>query len=364
MRFVSSLLKRAVYPPLAKAGVFRHKAMDGLSIVTYHGVLPEGYRVLDPALDGSLVDAPMFRRQLRLLRENYNVISPEQLLQWCKGQAELPQRALLVTCDDGLVNVVSDMLPILQSENVPCLFFVIGLSSEDIPRMLWYEELYLMLAAARGKVFSMRLGGAEIVGSLESPDPRRALWRYLTQRLEQCDYQRCSDLLEAIRGRLGLKDQFAREYLSDECAQRRFRLLGPAELLILLDAGMSIGAHTLSHPMLSQLPEDRAWFEISEGRRRLEKVLKREVWAFAYPFGGPVSVSSREFAMAGKAGYKAAFLSFGGGFGADLPRHALPRIHVTGDMTLAELEAHVSGFYRGLRQRFGRDESIVTAPAA
>ena len=68
--------------------------------------------------------------------------------------------------------------------------------------------------------------------------------------------------------------------------------------------------------------------------------------------------------MAERAGYKAAFLSFGGGFGARLPRYSLPRIHVAGDMNLPEFEAHVSGFYRDLRQKFGREEKCPAMPAA
>ncbi len=364
MKFVSPILKRVLYPSLAKAGVFRRSAAEGLSVVTYHGVLPEGYQIIDPELDGSLVSAAAFRNQLRLLRANYNVISPELMLQWCDGKAELPTRALLVTCDDGLVNVVTDMLPILLEEKIPCLFFVIGLSSEDFPRMLWYEELYLLLAAAQEGPFSIRLGEVEVAGILGSQNQRRALWRDLIQFLETCDYESCSHFLDAVRARLDLSDEFTSAYLSDPVARKRFRLLSPSELCTLLSAGMSIGAHTLSHPMLSRLSEDRAWFEIMEGRSRLEKTLGREVWAFAYPFGGPISVSRREFAMAERAGYKAAFLSFGGGFGAHLPRYALPRIHVTGDMTLAEFEAHVSGFYRSLRRQFGREDESLLLPAA
>ena len=364
MRFVSPLLKRAVYPALAKTGVFRRMPAEGLSIVTYHGILPEGYKVIDPALDGSLLPAHAFRRQLQLLRANYNVISPEQLLQWCEGTTGLPPRAVLVTCDDGLVNVVTDMLPILREQKIPCLFFVIGLSSSDTPQMLWYEQLYLMLAAASERTFSMKFGETEIVGQVGTVAERRALWRELTQALEKYDYEHCSRFVDAVRSQLGLHENFVSAYLAEPGARKRFRLLGPEELRTLLSAGMSVGAHTLSHPALSRLPEDRACLEIVEGRHRLEEILGRQVWAFAYPFGGPSAVSGRELRLAEKAGYKAAFLSFGGGFGAPLPRYSLPRIHVAGDMTLPEFEAHLSGFYRNLRRKFGREEKCPAMPAA
>jgi hypothetical protein len=40
--------------------------------------------------------------------------------------------------------------------------------------------------------------------------------------------------------------------------------------------------------------------------------------------------------------------------GSDLPPYALPRVHVTWDMSLAEFDAHVSGFHAWLQRRAGR----------
>jgi hypothetical protein len=56
--------------------------------------------------------------------------------------------------------------------------------------------------------------------------------------------------------------------------------------------------------------------------------------------------------MAERAGFECAFMNVGGGFGAQLPKFALPRVHVTADMKLSEFEAHVSGFHRDFRSRF------------
>jgi peptidoglycan/xylan/chitin deacetylase (PgdA/CDA1 family) len=117
---------------------------------------------------------------------------------------------------------------------------------------------------------------------------------------------------------------------------------------------MTIGAHTISHPMLSQLPVELAYAEIAESKARLEAALQTRVWAFAYPFGDPQSVTKQVLAMTKDAGFEAAFLNVGGGLGTDLPVHALPRIHVTSDMSLAEFEAHVSGFCARLQHVAGR----------
>src|SRR5258706_1494239 len=113
MRIVSPFLKRVFYPALSMAGVLQRSSAAGLAVVPYHGVLPEGYEPVDPAFDGNLIGAEVLRRQLRLLKAHYNVISPEDALSWREGRRELPPRAVLLTCDDGLMNCLTDMLPVL-----------------------------------------------------------------------------------------------------------------------------------------------------------------------------------------------------------------------------------------------------------
>jgi len=355
MRLISPLLKHAVYPGLAKTGYLRRRNGAGPAVVTYHGVMPRGYRMIDPNLDGSLVAAVSLRRQLSLLKDQYNVISPQQFLQWCRCKQELPPRSVLLTCDDGLRNTLTEMLPILQEMELSCLFFITGASLSEAASMLWYEELYLMfLAAPETLTLEMPEIGAPVRAA--GQEAKRALWSRLLKKLSMYDGSCRRGILEQIRQQLGFCEGWNTRYLQDTAKSRRFLMLNAGELQSLAAAGMSIGAHTLSHPMLSQSGEGSCWSEISESRRRLEQALGQPVWALAYPFGDPASVTRRELEMAERAGYQCAFLNVGGGFGAETPRFAWPRVHVTGEMSLAEFEAHVSGFYRWVRKRLLREE--------
>ncbi len=353
MRMVSPFLKRALYPALSMAGVFRRTSATGLAVVTYHGVLPQGYVAVDAALDGNLISAEMLRRQLRLLKAHYNVISPEDALAWREGRRELPRRAVLLTCDDGLLNCLTDMVPVLRQEKVSCLFFVTGASAGDFRQTLWYEELLLLFLRAPAGPFEISSEGVLIQGEFGLPQARRAIWWSAVKRLSQVDAGIRASFLHAARIQFGLHAE--RDFDEGNSAfSRRFGLLTCAELRELASAGMTIGAHTLSHPMLSQLPPELAYAEVSESRMRLESVLQERVWAFAYPFGDPQSVTPQVLAMPQKAGYAAAFLNFGGGLGADLPAYSLPRVHVTAGMSLPEFEANVSGFHARLQRRAGR----------
>jgi peptidoglycan/xylan/chitin deacetylase (PgdA/CDA1 family) len=358
MKIVSPFLKRVLYPSLSMAGIFRAISSPGLAVVTYHGVRPPGYETIDPAFDGNLVRSDVMRRQLGFLKAKYTVISPDDALAWIEGRRELPFRAVLLTCDDGLLNCLTDMLPVLQEEGLKCLFFVTGASTAESRATLWYEELFLLLLRAPAGAFEILSEGIAIQGTLGSREERRAIWWDSVQRLSQVNEESRGSFLRALRAHFGA-EPLASTFEKNSVSCRRFGLLTSAELRELAAAGMTIGAHTLSHPMLSLMPPDLAYAEISESRTKLESVLQERVWAFAYPFGDPQSVTPQVLAMPQEAGYKAAFLNFRGGLGTELPPYALRRVHVTEGMSVAELDAHVSGFYARLQRGAGRRAEIV-----
>jgi peptidoglycan/xylan/chitin deacetylase (PgdA/CDA1 family) len=358
MRLVSPLLKHVVYPGLFKAGYLRRAAGTRLAVLTYHGVLPAGYKLIDRSLDGNLVSPDSFRHQLRFIKEQYTVITPREFLLWCEAGHELAPRSVLLTCDDGLRNSLFDMLPILQEFEFECLFFVTGASLSPTATMLWYEELYLMFVAAPD-TFTLELPEIGLQAEA-SRQERHFLWWELVRKLSQFDMNRRRTFFGTIRMQLGLAECWDAEYHEDPVLRRRFLMLNLPELHQLAGAGMCIGAHTVSHPMLSQSSPDVAWSEILESKHKLEQTLGQEVWALAYPFGDLSSVTSRELQMAKGAGFKGAFLNVDGDFGIKVPKFALPRVHITGEMSLAEFEAHISGLHRSLQELF-RPVNLSTA---
>jgi len=360
MRLVSPLLKHVLYPGLAQAGYLRRQAQHGVAVVTYHGVSPSDYRSLDPALDGSLVSAEALRSQIRLLQRKYSVISAQQFQEWCLNQRALPPRPVLLTCDDGLQNNFTDMLPVFQERGVSCLFFVTGASARETCSLLWYEELYLMFLTVPRLAFELPEFGLAL--TISSEYERRSKWVQLLRKMSRYDQSTRCTIQEQIRERLGLRVDWKERYMANSGA-RRFALLTASQLREISGAGMSIGAHTLSHPVLAQLPEELARQEVLESRLSLEKVLCQPVWALAYPFGDQASVTSRELRLAEEAGFSCAFMNTDGGFGAAVSRFAFPRVHVTSDMKLGEFEAHVSGFYGALRRRFTEDLGSGAAAA-
>jgi peptidoglycan/xylan/chitin deacetylase (PgdA/CDA1 family) len=370
LRFVSPALKHLVFPVLSRSGYLRYTAGAGPAVVTYHGVFPAGYEGRNPALDGNLVQADSLRRQLQLLKKRYHVTTPEDFLHWSEEKLSLPPRSILLTCDDALRNTLTEMVPILQEVGLSCLFFATGASADETPSMLWYEELYLMLLDANAPI-TLNIPEANIRISISTgpiaPSEKHSCWWNLVERLSQFDREHRRGFLDQVREQLRLAENWREQFFQDPTLAARFLTLDIAGLRQLAAAGMSIGAHSLSHPILARASEELAWREISESRSVLERALGQTVWAFGYPFGNAATVTGRDLRLAEQAGFRCAFMNVGGGFGAKIVgakisgakinRFALPRVHVTADMSLFEFEAHISGFYRSLRKRLlGGDE--------
>jgi peptidoglycan/xylan/chitin deacetylase (PgdA/CDA1 family) len=348
MKLVSPILKHVAYPVLSSAGYFRRRAQHGeLCVVTYHGVRPAGYVSQDAELDGSMVTAEAFRQQLKLLKANYSIVSPEAFFDSLNGGKPLPEKAVLLTCDDGVQNTVTDMLPLLQDAGVSCLFFITGGSLSEAPGMLWYEELKLLLREVPPGPIVIREN--ETQWTCPAGADRHAFWWSLARDISRRNAPARFAFLKYIRQSLGIDERWSDRYRRNQPDFRRFFLLSRKDLLNLQSQGMIIGAHTISHPLLSLISECCARREIAESRAGLEAALGRPVQAFAYPFGNSESVTARDLTLAESAGFSCAFLNMGGGFGAALPRFALPRVHVNAGMNLGEFEAHISGFYRRLR---------------
>lgn len=262
----------------------------------------------------------------------------------------LPQRAVLLTCDDGLLNVLTEMVPILLEAGARCLFFVTGASLGDAPAYLWYEELYRMLADAPSDA-NIRMGENSVRKHSMAQADLAGYWWKLVQQLSGLSRDKRGAAIASLRAEWRLRDDWRLCDPADSLAERRCRLLSRSELRELTAHGMTVGAHSISHPVLAAAAPEEAEREIRDCRSQLESCLQREVWARAYPFGNEGSAGERETKMAEEAGYTCAFLNCGGGRSErPSPRFGLPRAHVTAEMDIPELEANLSGFHQRLQR--------------
>ena len=111
-------------------------------------------------------------------------------------------------------------------------------------------------------------------------------------------------------------------FVPSEVQRTRLDTMTWEELASLDTSLITIGSHTVNHPMLTQLDVDDARMEIVESRRRLEEKLGRAVEFFCYPAGAysdPVITCVREC-------YRAAVTTDPGFVRTGDDRHLLRRV--------------------------------------
>ena len=102
------------------------------------------------------------------------------------------------------------------------------------------------------------------------------------------------------------------------------------------DDGVSIGAHTVSHPHLPTLVDDELRRELRDSKDEIEDVLGRPCLDFAYPYG---EHDGRVRAAAQAAGFQRAYGLAQGAWGEPyaLPRLDLYRVHTAAKTIKASL---------------------------
>lgn len=238
-----------------------------LSILIYHRVLAE----TDP-LQPDIPDAALFDHQMRLLARQFR---PLPLLDAVRRLREgsLPARAVCVTFDDGYADNAAIALPLLQAAGVPATFFVATGYLEG-GRMFNDTVFEVIRRLPAGRHTLDEVPGLNASLTIDDGAGSRIAAAHALisciKYLEPADRQAVVERLAArVRG------------LPDDL------MMSHGQVRALHQAGMEVGGHTVSHPILTRTPVDMARTEIADGRAQLEAMLDAPVRSFAYPNGKP-----------------------------------------------------------------------------
>jgi peptidoglycan/xylan/chitin deacetylase (PgdA/CDA1 family) len=249
-----------------------------------------------------------FDQHLKVLRQCAQPISLGELVNGLERRESL-QRAIVITIDDGYADALSHAKPLLERYQIPATVFV---TTGYLGREFWWDQLERTLysPAMLPKRLHLELDEHLFEWVLSDADPssRENGAGSSRQRLLQALYERLLPLsLEGRKKAMAQLGTWAGVALDGE---PNLRALTPDEL-IELAAGdlLDIGAHTVTHPILADLPSAAQHFEIQDSRACLEELLGQPVSSFSYPNG---SCSDETQAIVRDSGYSCACASSNG----------------------------------------------------
>lgn len=272
-------------------------------------------------------------RALTLLAEmGFDLVALDSVPERLAGKAPRPFAAL--TFDDGYRDNVEHALPVLRRHGAPWTLFVTADYAAGRGRLWWLE---LEEAIARLDRVSLDLDGARIERLCATPAEKAAAFEAVYWALRAGPEERLLAAIAELAASAGLD--------SDALVQKL--CLGWDDIAALsVEPGVTIGAHTMSHPMLAKHSEETARREIGFSKTLIEERIQSGVRHFAYPVGDPTSAGPREFSLAAEAGFSTAVTTRPGHVFPDHAAHlhALPRVSLNGAFqTEAALRAMLSG---------------------
>ncbi|MEW6730723.1 MAG: polysaccharide deacetylase family protein [Acidobacteriota bacterium] len=250
-------------------------------ILGYHRVVQDFAISSKLAIPSLLISVETLSKQLDLIRKKFECLSLDDALEVLSGRRTLLRDGVVLTFDDGYRDFYENAFPLLCSYGLAATIFVpTMLIGHDQP--LIHDQLYYL-------VCEMARQGHSLTGLLCELDLKYLLPRVvdtLSRNVEGCfatmrilfelPSVEVSRLIDAMKAELNLSNaQFPIE----------FQLLNWSMLYEMAGTGITIGAHTCNHTLLTCEPLDKAAAEILDSKRQLEEALGLPADHFAYPDG-------------------------------------------------------------------------------
>ncbi len=289
---------------LAGRTVFPETVAGRLSILIFHRILTEP----DPLLPEEIT-AREFWQDMQMLGKHFNVLPLSEGLRRLKEDS-LPPYSLCLTFDDGYRDNYTVAFPILKRLGLPATFFV-ATGYLDGGRM-WNDSLREILRSWPEDVIDLSDWGIPVLG-MHTLEDRRKHWKMLFRWMRRIGMAGRGELIGHLAAQLNRP-------LPDDL------MLESEHVRELHRAGMEIGCHTDSHPILKRIDDRCAEDEIVRSRTALETLIQAPVRYFAYPNGVPGDdYEIRHARIVERCGFEAAFSTAWGVASPDSDRFQLPR---------------------------------------
>ncbi len=266
-------------------------------IVGYHRVVEDFTAMKPTSIPAMLITCRTFEQQIDWIARRFRITTLDEIGSRLESGEPSDERLAAITFDDGYADLYHNAFPILRRKGHPAAVFVVTdlIGRKD---MQTFDRLYLLLARALGCP-----GGIDWLPRLQAVPAaeRRRLSRFLrdpifttTLLLKALPQDALGSVLEALECRFPM---------AAECFESH-RSLDWNMLDEMSAAGITIGSHSRTHPLLTLEEPARVREEVEGSRRLLEQSLGRAIHHFAYPDG---RFSTQVVAAVKKAGYRFAY---------------------------------------------------------
>ncbi|MGN0187173.1 MAG: polysaccharide deacetylase family protein [Paludibacteraceae bacterium] len=241
------------------------------------------------------VSVDFLQRYVDVHRDTHDFISLDEAIRRILTPSIRRRPFICFTFDDGFRDNLMLGLPFFEKNQIPFTVFLTVGFIEQHPGFNWPFVLERMIVANS----SLSVDGQQF--ACVSREEKESVFRAIKGVVQSWSYE-------------GFEEHFRSAfsaYLNDALFEDltmswdEVRMLAASPLC-------TIGAHSMTHCRLSNVPARLLDYELQESKRRIEKNIGCEVRYLSYPFGWVTDVNADVYSAARAAGYSAAFISWGG----------------------------------------------------
>jgi peptidoglycan/xylan/chitin deacetylase (PgdA/CDA1 family) len=317
-------------------------------ILTLHHVRPRRRAPFQPNRILEITPRYLDAVVTQLRRWKFDIISLDEMHERLTTR-KFDRRFVCFTLDDAYTDNLQYAYPIFKKHEAPFAVFV-PTSFPDRRGELWWVAIEAVIA--KNDTISLLMNGREQRLECRSLRDKRELYDALYGWLRERESD--DEIRRVVR-------DLAKRYhvdIAKICEQQCMSWEQVGELA--KDPLVTIGAHTVNHPILTKIPTAKVTAELKMSRAVIEGAIGTAPAHFAYPFGQRYSAGQREFRIARDLGFKTALTTRPG---VIFPEHinqpwSLPRISLNGDyQQLRYLRVLISGAATALWNGFRRVEA-------
>lgn len=322
----------------ARSPGFLRQLRGKVTILMYHRVVTEVELSSQFIQPGMYVTGETFDRQVRFLREHFDVLSMHELLSmWREKSWNAERRYCVITFDDGWLDNYVHAFPVLRRYDVPATIFLptglIGTAMWFWPEQLgWLTQRFALLSSKRRAeiLASLRTGGPWLNGIACAMEAGQS--DDLIERCKAVSHDRIGALVSRLAGEMETR-------LPDERLVMNWEEVGEMSA-----AKISFGSHSVAHKILTTVSDAELHEEVYGSLEALRKRNPNVVPVFCYPNG---NFSPAVMRCVESAGYCAATTTEPGWEDRDTsPLFQLKRVEVHNDLTCSDalFAFHLAGY--------------------
>lgn len=244
-------------------------------ILLYHRIVDKDSKYLKK---GAAVHHPIkdFKKEIRFFKRNFQLLSMDEVVNHIKLGKGFRRPSVAITFDDGYLDNYALAYPVLKKHGVPAtIYLTTGLvgTSDGI----WTEQIGIAFLETRKDYFNFpSLFGDEAIPIKTKEEKKQANTR-VSETLKLRPDEERRKLMRELLEKLEVGEKFGHD------GERM--MLNWDEVQKMRKDGMTIGSHSHTHPILSQMPIQRAKDEILNSKRVVEKNVDIRVKHFSFPNG-------------------------------------------------------------------------------